>query len=80
MLYSLLKNRSYAPERIKVIVAAYEEVLQELRLTSKDDPLTAIVATKILEVADRGEQLQNRIRDIALHELSSHRGEAVEGT
>ena len=48
-----------------------------LQLSDRHDPLTEIVAKKIVEIAETGERDHARIRDRALKEL---RGNAVRTT
>jgi ferritin-like protein len=51
-IYRLLENSSFAPDRIKVMVEAYECACRELALSgARTDALTEVVARKILEIA-----------------------------
>jgi hypothetical protein len=56
-IYRLLQNCAFAPEDIAPLVAAYEECLRTLKLSDRSDPVTGILAKKIIEMA------QTRIRD-----------------
>jgi hypothetical protein len=51
------------------MMAAYEDALRVLRLADRQDPLTELVAKKIIEVAQHGESDPIRIRTRALEEL-----------
>jgi hypothetical protein len=48
---------------------AYEAVLLELELIARDDPLTEIIANKIIECAAAGERDVDRLRDLTLHQI-----------
>jgi hypothetical protein len=48
---------------------AYESALVALQLSDRQDPLTEIVAKKILEIAETGERDPIRLRDRALKEF-----------
>jgi hypothetical protein len=67
----LLQNHAFGPEDIKVISAAYEQTLSSLGLIDRTDPLTTIVAEKIIECARMGERDPARLRDCALKLLQS---------
>jgi hypothetical protein len=54
-IYRLLENSAFDPDRIKVMIEAYECACRELDLVNnKTDPLTEIVARKIVEIAQTG--------------------------
>jgi hypothetical protein len=53
-IHNLFKNSSFGPEEIKILVAAYEETLRELGLKDRGDPLTEMVAKKIIATAQTG--------------------------
>jgi len=65
----LSQNHAFGPEDIKVISAAYEQTLSSLGLIDRADPLTKIVAEKIIECAQMGERDPVRLRDCALKSL-----------
>jgi hypothetical protein len=62
----LLQYEAFGPEDIKVITAAFEGALSSLGLVDRADPLTEIVAKKIIECAQTGERDPIRLRDGAL--------------
>lgn len=53
-IYRLLQNSAFAPEDITPLVAAYEDCLRTLKLSDLSDPITEIVAKKIIELAQTG--------------------------
>ena len=52
----LIQEATFDPEAIEIMSAAYEGVCKALSLADRDDPLTALVAKKIIELASRGER------------------------
>ncbi len=53
-IYRLLKNSTLGPEEINRIIAAYEQALHTLCVKDRDDPLTEMVAKKIIKIAQTG--------------------------
>jgi hypothetical protein len=68
-IYRLLQEAAFSPEDISRMTAAYEAALRLLRLTDRTDPVTEIVAKKIIEVTRSGERDPPRICARALKEL-----------
>jgi hypothetical protein len=65
----LLEREAFSPEDIKVIAVAFEDTLAALQLIDRLDPLTEMVAKKIIECAQTGERDPIRLRDCALRLL-----------
>jgi hypothetical protein len=65
-IYRLLENHAFEPEAIMTMTAAYEEVLRTLCLAHRSDPVTWIVAEKVIQFAQRGERDPGRLRELAL--------------
>ena len=53
-IYRLLQNSPLGPEQIAILTDAYERTLVQLRLVDRSDPITELVARKIIELAQRG--------------------------
>jgi hypothetical protein len=51
----LVKQHAFAPDEINLLVAAFEEALQELQLKDRSDPAVMLVAKRMVEVASQGE-------------------------
>jgi hypothetical protein len=64
-----LENLPLGPEEIRQMTAAYEQALDKLGLIDRSDPLTEIIAKKIVEVVQAGERNPARISRRALLEL-----------
>jgi len=53
-IYRLLKNSALEPEEISRITEAYEQALHTLCVKDRDDPLTEMIAKKIINIAQTG--------------------------
>jgi hypothetical protein len=67
----LLKNTTFGPEEIERLVTAYEETLRALGLKDRSDPITQLVAEKIIAVGRLGIEDPAEISKVALKELGS---------
>jgi hypothetical protein len=68
-IYRLLQNSAFAPEDIAPLVAAYEDCLRTLKLSDRSDPITEILAKKIIEIAQTGIRDSDRLGRLALEEI-----------
>jgi hypothetical protein len=53
-IYRLLQNAPLGPEDINRLVSAYEQTLKALALSDRSDPITHMVARKIIELGQSG--------------------------
>jgi hypothetical protein len=53
-IYGYLQNSGFDPETIKVMTTAYEAARERLGLIERSDPLTQLVAKKVIEIAQTG--------------------------
>lgn len=65
----MLQNVPLGPERIAELVEAYQMTLQELNLTERDDPMTQMIAKKIIEVGQTGVRDPKDISRLAIRAL-----------
>jgi hypothetical protein len=68
-LQRLLGEAEFSPEDIARMTKAYDAALQLLRLTEQHDPVTEIIARKIIEVTRAGERDPPKICARAIKEL-----------
>lgn len=68
-IYRLLQNSAFAPEDITPLVAAYEDCLRVLKLSDRSDPITEIIAKKIIELAQTGIRDSARLSRLTLQEI-----------
>lgn len=68
-IYTLLENTSFGPEEIERLVKAYEQTLRTLGLIDRNDPITQLVAEKIIAVGRFGIEDPTEISKLALKAL-----------
>ena len=68
-IYRILQNMPLSPEDISRLVAAYEAALKALGLTDRSDPITELVARKIIEIGQTGVRDPLEISKRAVAEL-----------
>jgi hypothetical protein len=68
-IYRLIRESVFEPEAIERMTAAYEHALEVLQLTDRNDPLTELVARKIIQFAESGETDPDRLCRSALDAL-----------
>jgi hypothetical protein len=73
-IHTLLKNNTFGPEEIERLVTAYEKTLRALGLNNRSDPITQLVAEKIIAVGRLGVEDPAEISKLALEELASRGG------
>jgi hypothetical protein len=70
-IYRLLENTAFGPEEIERLAKAYEQTLRALGLKDRSDPITQIVAEKIITVGRFGIEDSAEISKLVLEELGS---------
>jgi len=70
-IYPLSQKQAFGPDLIAAMRAAFEDILRGLQLSDRDDPLTAMIAKKIIEIAQTGERDPQRIRERVLQSMST---------
>ena len=58
------------PDEISRVTAAYEQALHTLCVKDRDDPLTEMIATKIIKIAQTGVHDPAQLSALAIKELS----------
>ena len=53
-IYRLMREASFGPDETAFMSEAYETALKKLRLVDRNDPVTELVAAKIIEITRRG--------------------------
>jgi CheY-like chemotaxis protein len=71
-IYRLLRNSPLGPEEISRVTAAYEQTLRELDLKDRDDPVTRLVAKKIIDIHQIGVRDPAEISKITVEQLSAN--------
>jgi hypothetical protein len=66
-IYELLQRQGvFTPEELTVLSSVFEEVLGTLAVTDRKDPMTELVAKKVIELATAGILEPNRLRALTL--------------
>jgi hypothetical protein len=68
-IFKLVASAPFDPEKIEAMITAYEEMLSDLLLVDRSDPLTDLIATSIITAADTGERDPEKIKQRALNAL-----------
>ena len=67
-----LRGQAFDPELVNAMGAAFSETCGALGLTERSDPITTLVAEKIIELAERGLRNASAIHLMAMTELKSN--------
>jgi len=70
-IYRLLQDTAFGPEDIERLVTAYEQSLRALGLKDRNDPITQLVAEKIIAVGRLRIEDPTEISKLAVKELGS---------
>ena len=68
-IYRLLKNSTLPPEEISRLTEAYEQALHALCVKDRDDPLTEMIAKRIIKIAQTGVHDAAQLSALAVAEL-----------
>jgi hypothetical protein len=70
-IYPLLQGQVFDPELIKILGTVFEDILRDSKLTDRSDPLSTIIANKVIEAAQTGERDPQRIRERVLQSMNT---------
>ena len=68
-IYPLLQKLPMGPDEIRCLASAYEQTLSALSLKDRNDPLTELIAKKIIKIAQTGVKDPAQISARAIREL-----------
>ncbi len=68
-IHQFLQDQRFGPEEIALLVAAYRGTLDKLGLAEKDDPVTQMIAKKIIEVGQRGVRDPKQLSELAMRDI-----------
>ena len=74
-IYKLIQNYAFEPADIERLAMAYEQTLRALRLKDRSDPITQLVAEKIIAIGRLGIEDPAEVSKLALKELGPPSGE-----
>jgi hypothetical protein len=70
-IYRILQNSPFGPDEIARLVTAYEETLKSLGLKDRSDPITELVARKIIEIGQTGVRDARQLARLAIKDLGA---------
>jgi hypothetical protein len=68
-IYRRLQEAAFEEAEVAQLSAAYEAVLEKLRLKNRDDPVTELIAARIIHIFRTGEHNPSKLCSRALQEL-----------
>jgi hypothetical protein len=73
-IYRILQNSPLGPEEITRLSTAYEQALRAIGVQDRNDPLTELIAKKIIEIGQTGLKDPAAICGRAVEELGLPKG------
>jgi hypothetical protein len=68
-IYRMLREQGIELKRAGVLAAAYELTLGALAVTDRDDPITKLIAEKIMQIGQHDAEDAHQISKLAIEEL-----------
>jgi hypothetical protein len=62
----LIEPGVFAPEQVALMGNVFEDVLKELGLVDREDPLVSLIAHKVVELVQAGERDPERLKQLVL--------------
>ena len=76
-VHKLIANGSFGPAEIKLMMAACEAALIDLRLADGDDPINELIAKAIINVTPGGERDPSTVKERAINALGVRKSDAA---
>ena len=73
MPYSVIADAGLESDAVIAVLVAFERVREALGLADRTDPLTMIVANKLIELAKAGERDPQRLYELTLRAIAAPR-------
>jgi hypothetical protein len=78
-IYELLKGQgAFAPEELAVLGRVFEDVLQTLGLVDRQDPVTEMVAKKLVELGKAGVRDPDRLKALTLQAFTQQQQQQIQ--
>jgi hypothetical protein len=68
-IYRLLQNLPMGPDEIARLTTAYEQTLRTIGLVDRNDPITEMIARKIIEIGQRGVRDPAQLSKLTIKEM-----------
>jgi integrase len=70
-IYPMLKTVSFSPEDVERLATAYEDALRALRVVNRADPITVVIAKRIIDAAQAGMRDPKELCALAINDLQT---------
>ena len=70
-IYPMLKTVSFSPEEVERLATAYEDALRSLHLVNRADPITVVIAKRIIDAAQTGVRDPKELCALAIKDLQT---------
>jgi len=67
----MLRTASFSPEDSERLATAYEDALRALHVVNRADPITVVIARRIIDAAKTGVRDSNELRTLAIKGLQT---------
>ena len=67
----MLKTLSFSPEDVERLATAYEDALHALRIVNRADPITVVIAKRIIDAAQTGMRDPKELCALAIKDLQT---------
>lgn len=72
-IYGMLRTASFSPQDNERLAAAYEDALHALRIVNRADPITVVIAKRIIDAAKNRVHDSNELCALAIKDLQTPR-------
>ena len=78
-IYEILRRQGvFAPEEVAMLGNVFEDVLQTLGLVDRKDPLTEMVAKKLVELATAGMRDPRRLKALTVQAFTQQQQQQIQ--
>jgi hypothetical protein len=72
-IYRLTQSGVFPPELVAMMGQVFDDVLKTLNLADRNDPVTELVAHKVIELVQSGERDRVRLKQLTLAAIQEQR-------
>jgi hypothetical protein len=72
-IYRLIQSGVFSPELVSMMGEVFEDILKTLNLADRNDPVTELVAHKVIELVQSGVRDPIRLKQLALEAFQGQR-------
>jgi hypothetical protein len=78
-IYDLLRRKgAFAPEQVAMLGNVFEDILQTFGLVDRKDPMTEMVAQKLVELASSGVSDPERLKSLTVQALMQQQQQQIQ--